>query len=138
MKTFLLVIVLCFCGCAPELKYLDYEVEKSRSIEKPFEPVWNESLEWITLNAVSTKQISRENGLIQLEFVPDSSMCDCGTWTDSQERHWKRTADFATAFLHISSVGNASRVTVKVRFNNIYRCVSTGLFERMILDYLTK
>jgi hypothetical protein len=157
MKIGILLIGLCLLfSCHYYQPPQIYVFDKSRTINKPFEEVWNSVIEWFAKNNTPIRNLDKSSGFIASEFnlKPNASHCDCGAFDDSPyfngifgnfNIHLKKINDKTTTitintfyksnndFLYtvIDSLDN------EVKYFSIF-CNSMGTLEKEILDYVDR
>lgn len=161
-----LFLSILFFACAPAKKVVVQQapriIEKERILSKPFDAVWQTSIEWFATHNTPIKNLDRSSGLISTEYsvsIGDAlKYMQCGsgnsTFTGKTEMS-NYTGNFNVLIKKLSD--NSTEVNVNVFFGctvNKYRykslisteyvlesstrinCNSNGALEKEILDYI--
>ncbi len=137
-------------------------IEKERIISKPFDAVWQTSIEWFAIHNIPIKNLDKSSGLISTEYSVSLGDADrymsCGKGSASFTGKVELTNYTGNFNVLIKKLGdNSTKISVNVFFGctvNNYKykgllsteyvlvsssritCTSTGALEREILDYL--
>lgn len=137
-------------------------IEKERVVNKPFDAVWQTSIEWFATHNTPIKNLDKSSGLISTEYsvsIGDAykyMSCGSGKSTFSGKVEMANyTGNFNVLIKKLGD--NSTKISVNVFFGctvNKYRykslisteyilesstranCASTGVLEKEILDYL--
>jgi uncharacterized lipoprotein len=159
---FYLILVGCSQPKQVTVQEVPRVIEKERVISKPFDAVWQTSIEWFATHNTPIKNLDRASGLISTEYsvsIGDayrymscasgnstfSGKVEVGNYTGNFNVLVKKLADNSTKI----SVNVFFGCTVnKFKYKNILsseyvlesstrvNCTSTGLLEKEILNYL--
>ena len=158
MKNFLSIcsLLLFVAGCAsvsvepPQAR----DTERSRSYSLPFEQTWTRAVDWYADHNVTIEKIQKESGLLTAKYMleADDKYLDCGSIRTQGfigEPEISRSGSLNLTVRRIDE--GSSRVNVNFfgefdlkgndawdgrRVDHEGRCISTGLLERKILDYI--
>ncbi len=138
-------------------------IEKERIISKPFDAVWQTSIEWFATHNTPIKNLDKSSGLISTEYsvsIGDARRyMECGSVRTAFIMGKSELSNFTGNFnVLIKKLGdNSTKISVNVFYGasiNQYRtngllssgytlassttttCASTGLLEREILNYI--
>lgn len=158
--------ILLALGCGPTAYTtpVSVPIEKERTIDKPFDAVWQQAVEWFATHNTPIKNIDKASGLISTEYSLSldeaTKYADCGT--GSSDFNGKVEIEKPVGnFNLIVTRKDEQAVTVKVnvfftcitnryRYENVLstnyvlesssptKCTSRGALEREILGYLAQ
>lgn len=163
----LLVSVFVALGCTPPkhiVQRATYEVEKERVINKPFDAVWQSTVEWFATRNTPIKNIDKSSGLISTEYglsVDEAAQYMDSGYGESNFQGKVEVVNHRGNFnVLIKKINETStKVDINAFFNctvNRYRyenlfstnyvlessiptkCVSTGALEKELLNYLSR
>ncbi len=148
------LILLLSIGCSVYKPPKNYDIIKEMTFEKNFDEVWNSAIEWFATQGTPIKNMDKSSGFISTEYslrTNQSGCLDCGTAANggllATHNITDPTGNFNILIKKISDT--KTKVTVNCFFKaistfsavgktqvNSFDCVSTGLLEKEILDYL--
>lgn len=155
-KIFLLIAILSLSGCATVkiTPPADNKIERTRTVNKPFEATWIRAVDWFAEHNVTIDKIEKSSGLITAKYLlkADSKYIDCGeidaggllgepiidrsgmlnlTVREISKNSTRANVNFFGMFtLEGRDAWDGRQVTAKGS------CVSTGLLEESILNYM--
>jgi hypothetical protein len=161
----IVLLIIAIAGCAPPeyVKPETYVVEKERVISRPFDSVWQNTVEWFATHNTPIKTIDRSSGLISTEYsLPINEALqymDCGAGESNFQGKVELVNHSGNFNVLIKKIEDRmTKVNVNVYFGclaNKYRyesiistdyvfesstrvsCTSKGSLEKEILDYLS-
>lgn len=160
------IIVFLAMSCTSTARFVPVPVtkviEKERIINKPYDAVWQSTVEWFATHNTPIKNVDKSSGLISTEYsLPMGEAArymDCGTASSSfmgktsLENH---SGNFNVLVKKVSD--NSTKININVFFGcsvNSYQykgllsteyvlksssrinCTSTGTLEKEVLDYI--
>ena len=152
MKKLILIFIAfnIFISCKVYEPPKDYNIEKERSYSMNFDDVWNKIVDWFANNNTPIKNMDKNSGFIATEYklnVPNRELyVDCGVYGYAGPIARNFPID---GNLNVTVREKNNTVTVKVNFffeskkaQETYlftvSCVSTGVLEKELLDYIKK
>jgi hypothetical protein len=151
MKRLILLATLLLTSCANYYGPMIRDVEKYRVINKPFENVWRAVNEWCANNAIPIDLAVHESGQIKTKEITiqkDTTYCDCGEeYTINNEfkriegSHWIMTINLEKVTetetkVHLNTEWWRKKDPRLPKYWDV--CVSTGHYEKRLLDFLAK
>lgn len=156
--TAILFFILFFSGCVAYKPPVKYTVEKEITIEKDYETVWNQAIEWFAINGTPIKNMDKTSGFISTEYnlsvSQTSKYMDCGETASSVFIIHRLENPSGNFNLLIKKVDDSkTKVSVNVFFSansNVYDnygrlqqsvkidCNSKGQLEKSVLEFLSK
>ncbi len=137
-------------------------IEKERIINKPYDAVWQSTVEWFATHNTPIKNVDKSSGLISTEYsLPMGEAArymDCGGTSSSFSGYTSlenHSGNFNVLLKKVSD--NATKISINVFFGcsvNSYQakgllstdyqlksssrinCTSTGTLEKEVLDYI--
>lgn len=154
-------------GCAQPkhiVQRVQYNVEKERTVAKPFDAVWQSAVEWFAMRNTPIKNIDKSSGFISTEYglsVEEAAQYMDSGYGESNFQGKVEVVNHRGNFnvLIKKADENSTRVSINAFFNctvNHYRyenlfstnyvlesstpqkSVSTGALEKEFLDYLSR
>lgn len=162
---FLLVIPVLFqagCGSVEYKPPTEHNIVKDVNINKPFEDVWNKTVQWFATHNSPIKTMDKSSGLIATDYnltVDEyKKYSDCGSFEKSGISDASFTEPLGNFNILISKNDeNSTKVSINCFFSakataSTYdflsktnqveskkvTCVSTGVLEKIIFDYLNQ
>lgn len=155
--TAILFFILFFSGCVAYKPPVTYKVEKERVIQKDYETVWTQAIEWFAVNGTPIKNMDKNSGFISTEYnlsvSQASKYMDCGETAKTMFLYQRLENPGGNFNLLIKRIDeNQTKVNVNVFFNilsNVYDskgylqqsvkidCTSRGELEKSVLEYLS-
>lgn len=164
-KIFLFVLILFIAhSCATPARVMSVArvVEKERIINKPFDAVWQSSIEWFATHNTPIKNLDKGSGLISTEYslsMADAvKYMDCGGGTNSftgSTELSNHTGNFNVLIRKIDETNTKVSINVffgcsedKYKYAGLLStqlilvsstritCTSTGVLEAEVLNYL--
>lgn len=153
-------------SCAPAKKVVVQQapqiIEKERVISKPFDAVWQTSIEWFATHNTPIKNLDKSSGLISTEYSVSIGEAykymQCGSGSSNFSGKVELSNHSGNFNVLLKKLGdNSTKISVNVFFGatvNTYKyrgllsteyilvssartnCTSTGGLEREILDYI--
>jgi hypothetical protein len=154
-KILLILLVLLIPSCIQPYRppVSNYDIVKSSAINKTFNEVWTKIISWFAENNIPIRILNKESGYISTysESIADYklSIADCGNPSD-----YNFLCDIHTSFnIVVEKISdNTTKITINIMFtgwecssqNDIIKkltklnCLSTGVLEKEILNYIDK
>ncbi|MBI1805159.1 MAG: hypothetical protein HY033_03715 [Ignavibacteriae bacterium] len=152
----LIPFALKVLGCATYRPPQSYSIDKERVYQKPFDDVWQKTVEWFATQGTPVKNMDKSSGFIATEYNLSAErakyVMDCGKEGSAQniENHVgnfnvviKKVDDTETKVV-VTTFFKAQRIDHKINVltgeavNEVTTidCNSTGVLEKELLEYI--
>lgn len=161
----IIVLFLLTLSCAAPTRVVSVPrvVERERIVNKPFDAVWQSTVEWFATHNTPIKNLDRSSGLISTEYslsmAEANSYMDCGGSTTSAFGASTRLSNHSGNFnVLLKKIDDThTKVSINVFFgcsldtynykgllstemvltsSSRINCTSMGVLEKQVLDYI--
>lgn len=151
-----LLVGMLLVGCSAYKPPRQYDFEKERVINKPFDDVWGKVIEWFATRGTPIKTIDKSSGLLSTDYnlsfdANASSYTDCGEggqaalYTQKLEnvngnfnvliKKVDETSTKITVNTFFSADGNVYNAYNNIVSTSKKNCNSTGVLEKKLIEY---
>jgi hypothetical protein len=153
LMLFLITVVVIVTACGSSVPPKKRNFQNSAIIKKPYDEVWGKVIRYFGTNHIPVKSMEKVSGFIAAEsemYPMDTSYCDCGKMGFGNGVLLMENNKLSFNVIIEKQSENETAVTINANIQGYVAeirnydwhfmkwtlCYSTGMFEKILLDYL--